>query len=90
MAASPRMTCQQVIALLADYLEVTLGEELLRSLEDHLRDCAPCVAYLNTYRRTREVAAQVNRVEMPEEIRQRLTQFLLTHLRQRTPPGLSE
>jgi hypothetical protein len=80
-----RLTCQEMIALLADYLEAALGEEVLRALEDHLRDCAPCVAYLNTYRRTREVAAQANRVEMPEEMRQRLAQFLLTHLRPRTP-----
>lgn len=85
MAVSPRLTCQQVIALLAEYLEATLGEQLLGALEEHLRDCAPCVAYLNTYRRTREVAAQANRVEMPEEMRQRLTQFLLTHLSPRTP-----
>jgi hypothetical protein len=84
------VTCRDAIAMLGDYLEAVLGEDVLRRLEDHLRDCAPCVAYLNTYRRTREMAAEVNRIEMPEEMRGRLHEFLLSHLRTRQPePGAS-
>ncbi len=79
------MTCREAIALLGDYLDAILGEETLRALEDHLRDCAPCVAYLNTYRRTRDVTATVNRVEMPEEMKRRLREFLLLHLRHAAP-----
>jgi anti-sigma factor RsiW len=76
------VTCREAIALLSDYLDAVLGEDALRALEDHLQGCAPCVAYLNTYRRTRQVAATVNRVEMPEEMKQRLHDFLLQHLLQ--------
>jgi hypothetical protein len=84
------VTCRDAIAMLGDYLEAVLGEDVLRRLEDYLRDCAPCVAYLNTYRRTREMAAEVNRIEMPEEMRGRLREFLLSHLRTRQPePGAS-
>jgi hypothetical protein len=79
------MTCRDAIALLSDYLEATLGEDVLERMEDHFRDCAPCVAYLNTYRRTRDMAAEVNRVEMPEEMRRRLREFLLAHLSQPRP-----
>jgi predicted anti-sigma-YlaC factor YlaD len=75
------MTCQDAIALLGDYLEVALSEEILGSLEAHLRDCPPCQAYLNTYRRTGDLAARVNRVEMPPEMKERLRAFLLAHLR---------
>ena len=46
-----------------------------------MRDCAPCVAYLNTYRRTRDLAADVNRVAMPDEMKTRLRAFLLERLR---------
>jgi hypothetical protein len=74
------MTCREVIALLADYLEPGLTTAMIEHLEAHLRDCAPCVAYLNTYRRTRDLAADVNRVEMPEEMRARLRAFLLERL----------
>lgn len=79
------MTCREAIALLGDFLDAALGEETLGALEDHLRDCAPCVAYLNTYRRTRDVTATMTRVEMPEEMKRRLREFLLLHLRRAEP-----
>jgi anti-sigma factor (TIGR02949 family) len=75
------MTCKDAIAILADYLDAVLSEESVRRFEQHLRDCPPCVAYLNTYQRTRELAATAGRVEMPEEMKQRLRQFLLAQLR---------
>jgi len=75
------MTCQETIALLSDYLEALCGADLVRQLEEHLRDCAPCRAYLATFRKTRELTGAVGRVEMPAEMRTRLRQFLLQQLR---------
>jgi anti-sigma factor RsiW len=75
------MTCQDAIALLGDYLEMALGAETIADLERHLGECAPCVAYLNTFRATRRVAAEAARVEMPEEMKERLRSFLLARLR---------
>jgi hypothetical protein len=75
------MTCQEAIAVLADYLESVLDPPAVTRLEGHLADCQPCQAYLNTYRRTQEVAAAVNRVELPEEMRSRLRDFLMAQLR---------
>jgi anti-sigma factor (TIGR02949 family) len=79
------MTCKEAIAVLADYLDAVLSEESVRRLEEHLHDCQPCVAYLNTYKRTRELAATAARVEMPEEMRRRLRGFLLERLRHPSP-----
>ena len=70
------MRCREAIDVLADYLESTLTPEMLEQLELHLRDCAPCRAYLATYKRAAELAAKVNRVEMPPALRQRLRDFL--------------
>jgi len=70
------MTCREAIEVLADYLESTLTPAALEKLEAHLRECAPCRAYLATYKRAAELAAKVNRVEMPPEVRQRLRDFL--------------
>jgi anti-sigma factor RsiW len=83
------MTCQEAIAVLADYLEDELGPSLLTAFEQHLSTCAPCVAYLNTYRQTRALGAAASRVEMPAEMRGRLRQLLLDQLSQDTPPGRS-
>jgi anti-sigma factor (TIGR02949 family) len=78
------MTCKDAIAILADYLDVALSEESVQRFEQHLRDCPPCVAYLNTYKRTRELTGTAGRVEMPEEMKRRLRAFLLDHLRDTT------
>lgn len=78
------MTCQDAIALLLDYLEATLDDATVGQLEAHLGDCAPCRAYLATYRRAVGVTATSERVEMPPEIRERLASFLAERLRGRS------
>jgi len=70
------MSCREAIDVLADYLDAALTPDALAQLEAHLRVCAPCRAYLTTYKRAAELAAKVNRVEMPPEVRQRLSEFL--------------
>ena len=75
------MTCRDVIGVLADYLEQALTPEIAADLERHLAGCEPCRAYLATYRRTRALGAQAARLEMPDEMKARLRQFLLERLR---------
>ena len=75
------MTCRDVIDVLSDYLEDALTPEVAVDLERHLADCVPCRAHLATYRRTRALGAQATRLEMPDEMRTRLRDFLLARLR---------
>ena len=75
------MTCQDLIAVLADYLDSVLGPDAIAELERHLAACEPCRAYLATYRRTRTLATEVNRTEMPDEMKDRLRRLLLEKLR---------
>lgn len=75
------MVCKEMILdFLADYLDGTLSPEVLADLERHLQDCKPCVAYLDTYKKTRELTGRAVRVEMPEEMKARLREFLLKQL----------
>ena len=75
------MICRDAIDVLADYLDGTMPRDLAAELERHLADCAPCRAYLATYRKTRELGAAAGRVEMPEEMWARLHRFLIGRLR---------
>jgi anti-sigma factor RsiW len=75
------MTCQDAIALMLEYLESTLDAATVAELEAHLADCAPCRAYLATYRRAVGAVATSERVEIPSEMRQRLASFLAERLR---------
>jgi hypothetical protein len=74
------LTCEPVIGLMADYLESALAPEVIAELERHLEGFEPCVAYLRTYRRTKDLTAQTERVEMPEGMKIRLRRFLLDKL----------
>jgi len=75
------MTCKQAIEKLAEYLDGELTPERLGRLEVHLEVCAPCRAYLATYRKTKELAARVNRVEMPDGVKRRLRALLSDQIR---------
>jgi len=75
------MTCHDVIDVLADYVDQVLPPEIAADLERHLAGCEPCRAYLATYRRTRALGAQAARLEMPDEMKARLREFLLARLR---------
>ncbi|HYE92441.1 MAG TPA: zf-HC2 domain-containing protein [Terriglobales bacterium] len=78
------MTCRDLIELLADYLEMTCAPETVAALEAHLAGCAPCQAYLRTYRRTRELAAASERATlppgMPPEMKAHVRAFLRAQL----------
>ena len=71
------MTCREAIALLADYLDRELMPEHIARIEEHLVICAPCRAYFATYDKTRELAAKVQRIEMPAGMKERLRRLLL-------------
>ena len=77
---SARLTCQDTIALLLEYLDATLDAEAVAQLEAHLAECEPCRAYLATYRRTVGVVGEAGRTPMPDELRRRLQTFLLERL----------
>ena len=76
------MTCREAIDVLADFLEAALGPDLARELDAHLAQCPECSAYLATYRRTVGTTAVAARVDMPDELRRRLSAFLLQRLRE--------
>ena len=74
------MTCRDAIEMIADFLDRSLARGEVQHLERHLRNCQACHAYLNTYRKTRRLVGKASRVEMPDEVKSRLRQFLIAHL----------
>jgi len=79
MTSEP-LTCRTVIELLLDYLEESLTPDVLAEFEAHLAGCPACLAYLNTYKRARDLAGEAPRVPMPEELRTRLRALLRERL----------
>ena len=76
-----RLMCKEFIMdFLSDYLDGMLTSDVVADLERHLQDCKPCLAYLKTYKKTRELTGRAGRVEMPPEMRARLREFLRKQL----------
>jgi len=69
-------TCRESIDLLLDYLDGTMSEEQARHLEEHLAACPPCIDFLRTYRATPGLCRRALHKQMPEELSQRLKEFL--------------
>lgn len=80
------MTCERLIEdFLADYLDAKLAPEVAADLERHLAVCPPCVAYVNTYRRTRALVGRTAAAPMPPEMLAILRRFLLEQLARENP-----
>ena len=74
------LTCRDAIGLLDEYLESVFSPAEVERFEAHLAGCEPCQAYLRTYRRTKGLTAEAERIAMPPEMKDRLRQFLLRAL----------
>jgi anti-sigma factor RsiW len=72
----PEPPCREILALLADYLDGTLAVATARRLDAHLAGCAPCVAFVNTYRGTVAAARRLATIPIPPELQERLLSFL--------------
>jgi anti-sigma factor RsiW len=71
-----RVICEKCVDLAMDYLEGKLDARTLEALEDHLDDCAPCAAFLRTYKKTGEICREKLQAVMPEELSRQLNAFL--------------
>ena len=70
------MDCRKIADLLSDYLDGTLPKRTAELLEWHIDGCAPCVAFVNTYRGTLHATRTVRDVDIPPELKKRLLAVL--------------
>lgn len=68
------------------YLVGELDAETHMAFEEHLRHCQDCLAFLNTYKETIQVAHALRDDDMPVEMQKRVRQFLQARLK-RSRPG---
>jgi anti-sigma factor RsiW len=68
--------CRQIAELLGDYLDGSLPRETRELIDFHMDGCAPCVAFLNTYRGTVDAARKLPEVPIPSELKKRLLAVL--------------
>ena len=70
------LECRQIAELLGDYLDGSLPRETRELIDFHIDGCAPCVAFLNTYRGTVDATRRLPDVPIPPELKHRLLTVL--------------
>jgi anti-sigma factor RsiW len=79
------ITCQQVVALLLDYIAGALEIETALTLQKHLRDCQECVAFLHTYQVTIRATRALRDADVPSAMPYRVLSFLRDTIQRRPP-----
>ena len=72
------LNCQECVDFLLDYLDGNLDPGTAVAFSEHLRDCPPCVNFVESYRKGTEMSGQLadRAVDVPPELAQRLKTFL--------------
>ena len=65
--------CKELLGSLSSYIDGDLSPELCQELEKHLAGCDDCRVVLNTTKRTIDlVHAPIEKLDVPEDVRERL------------------
>lgn len=76
------MCCKECLDLLYDYLDGDLDPEASKELDEHFKDCPPCISFLNTYKSTSELCREtLGNIDIPEAVQARLLEYLKEHIR---------
>ena len=62
--------CLELAERISEFIDLELPSDLRQRVEEHLSACANCVKFVDSLRRTRDVAALLPRTELsPEQLR---------------------
>lgn len=81
------MKCKDFLKELTDYLDGNIQVEVRTELEEHLQWCRDCYVVLNTTKKTIEIYRDNQLYELPDTLRSKLHQAIITKCRQSKPPG---
>lgn len=74
MAEEVRITCQEFVEMVTDYLEHSLLPEVRKQFEQHAGDCPGCDTYLDQVRRTINMLHQIADEPVSADTKQKLLQ----------------
>lgn len=69
------IVCQQAVEMITDYLDGALSRRDRRRLENHLRACANCTAYLEQIKLTIQLTGTIEADDLSPEAKAELTEL---------------
>jgi len=73
--------CTEFLKELTDYLDGKITESLRIELDEHLHWCKECHVVMNTTKKTIEIYRDNQVYELPDDLRNRLHQAIMTKCR---------
>jgi anti-sigma factor (TIGR02949 family) len=67
-----RVTCQEVVELVTEYLDGSLSPADAALFEEHLNFCDPCVVYVDEIRSTIATVGRIAEEDVPPDMREQL------------------
>lgn len=71
--------CENIVRLLADFLERQLPPDVHADLQRHLSKCPRCLTQLKTYETTVSLLRGIKEEDLPPELRWTLQSFISRH-----------
>jgi anti-sigma factor RsiW len=59
------LSCEQIFALLSEYLDADLPPDLCERLTAHMKGCAPCLEFVESLRQTIVLCRQFQAEQLP-------------------------
>ena len=76
------MRCEDLVAVIIEYVEDTMDPVLREEFKRHMGDCDSCLSFFKNYQKTRELTKETACDDIPEEVQLRIKDFLrkkITH-----------
>ncbi len=74
---SLKLTCKEILDCLSEYVDEELDTSICDEIENHMNGCSPCVAFLNTLKKTVTLYNTAGKeVTIPEDVHENLHAFL--------------
>jgi hypothetical protein len=68
--------CRRLETLIGDYVDDRLPGHVKGAVDEHMGQCAPCMAFLKQYRFAPEAARRMLLRAVPKELEERVLSFL--------------
>lgn len=76
------MECKEIFDRLGEYIDMELDPGLCDEIERHIKNCEPCIAFINTLKKTVELFQDKNHThkDIPKPVSANLHKFLKKEL----------
>lgn len=72
-----KLTCREILEHLSEYIDEELDPSICDEIESHMSGCSPCIAFMNTLKKTVKLYNTAGKeVAIPEEVSRDLHSFL--------------